>query len=107
MQRIREDIAVQYQHWEDILNTPAIKKTFGALRGETLSTAPRGFDKHHPAISLLRHKQFIFQRDFNDKEVTAPDFVQQVSQTFKAIRPYFDYMSEVLTTNANGESLVE
>lgn len=107
MQRIREDIVANYKTWEKIISVPAIKKTFGSMQGEQLTTAPRGYDQHHPAIVLLRHKQFLFQRDFSDAEVTAENFATQVSQTFKAIRPYFDYMSEVLTTNANGESLVQ
>ena len=33
-------------------------------------------------------------------------FTQDVIESFKAIRPYFDYMSSVLTTNLNGESIL-
>jgi len=35
------------------------------------------------------------------------DFLNQVSDSFKAIRPFFDLMSAVLTTNLNGESLID
>jgi hypothetical protein len=34
-------------------------------------------------------------------------FLQEVTHTFRAMRPYFDYMSMVLTTNLNGESILE
>ena len=33
-------------------------------------------------------------------------FSNEVKSAFKLIRPYFDYMSDVLTTNLNGESLI-
>ena len=33
-------------------------------------------------------------------------FLSEISKAFKVIRPYFDYMSDVLTTNLNGESLI-
>ena len=33
-------------------------------------------------------------------------FEKEVIHSFKVIRPYFDYMSSVLTTNLNGESIL-
>ena len=35
----------------------------------------------------------------------APDFYKVANETFKAMRPFFDYMSYVLTTDENGEIL--
>lgn len=49
---------------------------------------------------------YIFTRKFNDKEVTSNDFIKTVDDSFKAVRPFFNYMSDVLTTNLNGESLI-
>jgi uncharacterized protein (DUF2461 family) len=77
------------------------------LVGEKVRTAPRGFDKNHPDIDLIRHKQFIVVRNFTDEEVLAPDFATQVDESFQAIRPYLNYMSDVLTTDLNGVSLLD
>ncbi len=76
------------------------------MQGDQVKTSPKGFSKDHPAIDLLRHKQFWFEQTFTDQEVLADDFVEKVNNTFKIIRPFFDYMSEVLTTDLNGESLI-
>ena len=76
------------------------------MQGDKVRTAPRGFSIDHPAIDLLRYKQFWFEHSFNDDEVLANDFVNKVSNTFKVIRPFFNHMSEVLTTNLNGESIL-
>jgi uncharacterized protein (DUF2461 family) len=75
------------------------------MTGEQVKTVPRGFDKEHPAIDLLRYKNYWFEVSFTDAEVTSPDFLKVVNQKFKSIRPFFDYMSSVLTTNENGEPL--
>lgn len=104
--RIRQDIEMNYPDWKKMLASKTLVRTFGELQGEAVSTAPKGFSKDHPGIHLLRHKQFYLERNFTDKEVLAPDFAKTLSQTFKNLRPYFDYMSEVLTTDRNGISIL-
>ena len=76
------------------------------MEGDELKTAPKGFDKEHENIDLIKKKMYIFTRKFTDKEVTSKDFLSTVDESFKAIRPFFNYMSDVLSTNLNGESLI-
>jgi uncharacterized protein (TIGR02453 family) len=106
LKRIRQDIDYNYPEWNSILQSKLIKSTFGALQGDTVVTAPRGYTTDHEAIALLRHKQFIVRHHFTDDQVISPDFLKQVNTMYKNVRPYFDYMSSVLTTDANGELLV-
>jgi uncharacterized protein (TIGR02453 family) len=103
--RIRKDIDYNYTDWKKILAGKKMAATFGALQGEKVLTAPRGFAKDHPAIQLLQHKQFYCMRRFTDAEVLHAGFLKELNQTFKNIRPWFDYMSDVLTTDLNGEAL--
>ena len=104
--RIRQDINLNYTDWKKIISGSLISKTFGELKGEKVTSAPRGFSKDNPMIGLLKHKQFYLQRKFTDKEVLSPGFLKELNQTFKSLRPYFDYMSEVLTTDLNGVSML-
>ena len=106
MKRIREDIAMNYEDWQKMLADKTLVKTFGKMRGEQLSSAPRGYEKDHPAIDLLRYKQFLLRHDFKDDEVLAPGFVNEASNVFKKMRPFLDFMSDILTTDANGVELV-
>ena len=103
--RIREDIDMNTDDWNKLLRSKSIISTFGQLQGEQVKTAPRGFDKNHPALHLLRFKQFWFERHFTDKEVLASNFLAEMNKSYKAIRPFFDYMSDILGTDANGEPL--
>lgn len=104
--RIRHDIDINHSDWRKVLKLKSIQNTFGDMQGDQLKTAPRGFDKDHPAVDLLRYKQFWFENSFTDNEVLSPDFLKQVNKTYKAIRPFFDYMTEVLTTDLNGVSRI-
>ena len=102
LKRIRDEIAADDKPLRKIIADPVFVKTFGTLKGDAVKTAPKGFSKDHPAIDLLRHKQFLVSHSFTEKEVTSPDFVKKLSQSFQNMRPFFDYMSEVLTTDSNG-----
>lgn len=105
--RIRKEIALDDSELRQIIHDPTFVQLFGGLMGEELKTAPKGFDKEHPAIDLLRKKQFLVMRSFTDEELVQPNFINEVIQTFEGMKPFFDYMSEVLTTDVNGVSLYE
>ena len=104
--RIRQEFEMDSTEIRKILNDKKFKQVWGELEGEELKTAPKGFNKEHENIDLIRRKQFLFTKRFTDEEVLSPDFINQVNSAFKAIRPYFDYMTEVLTTDVNGVSLI-
>ncbi len=103
LKRIRDDISYDPAPLRKILNSKSFKETFGTLQGEQLKTAPKGFDPTNEAIDLLRYKQFLLIRPFTDKDTASNSFLEQANNTFKAMRPFFDYMSDVLTTDVNGE----
>ncbi|HRI80779.1 MAG TPA: DUF2461 domain-containing protein [Cyclobacteriaceae bacterium] len=102
--RIRQDININYPTWNRLLKRKSLVNTFGTIQGDKVNTAPRGFDKNHPAIELLRLKQYWFEHTFSDREVLSPDFARKMNEGFKFIRPFFDHMSEVLGTDLNGET---
>ena len=107
LKRIRQDIERNYKDWRKLLGNAKTKNFFGKMRGNQLLTAPKGFDKEHPAIDLLRYKSFYLRHNFTDKEVLSENFPETLNKAFKNLRPFFNYMSDVLTTDLNGESLYE
>ena len=46
-------------------------------------------------------------KEFSDAEVQAPDFFDEADKVFKAMRPFLDLMSYILTTDENGVPLFE
>lgn len=106
LKRIRSEFAHDSEPMKKILHSKSFVKTFGTLQGEQLKTSPKGFDANHEAIDLLRYKQFLIIKRFTDEEVLSPDFLEQALETCKNMRPFFDYMSEILSTDINGGSVL-
>lgn len=104
--RIRKEFEVDDADIRQIIDQKEFKEVWGELQGDAVKTAPKGFGRDHKAIDLIRKKQFIFTKKFKDDQVFDENFIQEIDNAFKAIRPYFDYMSDVLTTNLNGESIL-
>jgi uncharacterized protein (TIGR02453 family) len=105
--RIRKEFEMDDSEMREILANKKFKNIWGSFVGDEVKTAPKGFSKEHKSIDLIRKKQYIFTKKYTDKEVLDLNFIENVTEAFKAIRPYFDYMSDVLTTDLNGVSLIE
>ena len=104
--RIRKEMEVDAKEFREIINKDEFKFHWGNLQGEEVKTAPKGFSKEHPDIDMIRKKQFLFIKKFSDKNVLARNFSEQIITNFKAIRPFFDHMTSILTTDLNGVSLL-
>ena len=104
--RIRKEFEISTAEIDKISSDQTFINYFQEIKGDAVKTAPRGFDKNHPAIDLIRKKQYVVMRPFTDREVLSGDFAKKAVLTFLAMRPFFDYMSEVLTTDLNGASLI-
>ena len=104
--RIRKEMEIDAQEFRDLMEAPNFKAVWGNLEGEEVKTAPKGFSKEDPNIDLIKKKAYLFTKKYSDKQVLSKGFLTQVNNDFKAVRPFFDYMSSVLTTDLNGVSLL-
>jgi uncharacterized protein (TIGR02453 family) len=106
--RIRKEIELDASEIRALLAHKNYRKHFGNSfeSFSELKTAPRGFDKEHPSVDLLRKKGFIAVRNFTDAEVLSENFIAEVSESYKALRPFFNLFSDILSTNLNGESII-
>ena len=106
--RIRKEFEMDSSEIREILNTEEFKRAFGNFNQEyTVKTAPKGFNKDDENIDLIRLKSFFVMHSFTDKEVFDPGFLDSLMFHFNLLRPFFNYMSEVLTTDLNGVSTLE
>ena len=105
LKRIRKELEYDAKELRDIISSKEFFSVWGNLEGSELKTAPRNFDKNHPDIDLIRKKQFIFSISYSDEEVCEPQFINKLENALKMVRPFTDYMSDVLTSDENGEPL--
>ena len=104
--RIRKEIEIDGQEFKRIVNQKKIKEIWGDLKGDEVKTSPKGFTSDHEYIDLIKKKQFIFIKKLKEKDILDEKFQSELVNYFESIRPFFDYMSEVLTTNLDGESII-
>ena len=105
LKRIRQELEYDAKEFRNIISAKEFSSIWGNLEGSELKTAPRNFDKKHADIDLIRKKQYIFSINFSDIEVCDTGFINKLENALKKVKPFTDYMSDVLTTDENGESL--
>ncbi len=107
LKRIRDEISHDSSELKSILFDNEFQSVWGQLKGDEVKTAPRGFDKNHPDIELIKKKQYILTINFTNNDVCSENFIERIEQALFKVKPFVDYMSEVLTTDDNGEPLFE
>ncbi|OLT40270.1 TIGR02453 family protein [Serinicoccus sp. CNJ-927] len=64
------------------------------ISGERVRTAPRGWDREHERIELLRHKDLASMRWVEDGDiVTTPRLVDEVRERWEQVRPLVDWLA--------------
>jgi uncharacterized protein (TIGR02453 family) len=64
------------------------------ISGEQLKTAPRGHDREHPRIDLLRRKQLFAGRDLGFEPVVhTAELLELVRDDWRAYRPLVEWLS--------------
>jgi uncharacterized protein (DUF2461 family) len=99
LQKIRREINFFHDDLQEIVNAPKFTQTFGSLtrdENSTLKNPPRGFEKDHPGIELLKLKSFTAIEHFDTKLTTQKDFVSQISQKLILLKPLNDYLNRAL-----------
>ncbi|MCK5468303.1 MAG: DUF2461 domain-containing protein, partial [Cyclobacteriaceae bacterium] len=83
LKHIRNHIDQDDAPLREILESKSVKSYFGSLIGEQVKTAPKGFDRDHASIDLLRFKQFYLKHQFSNQEVLLSDFYKNMSDGFQ------------------------
>lgn len=100
LKKVRKEIAFFYDDLEEILKEKKFKKEFSDFdRNETnlLKNPPRGYEKEHPAIELLKLKSFETSQKFDLTEVTQEDFVDKMVTKLILLKPLNDFINRALT----------
>jgi uncharacterized protein (TIGR02453 family) len=94
--RFREAIDQHAGEFKAITGNPAFVEQFGAVEGERLKTAPKGYDRAHPEIELLQLKQVTVLHHFPDRQVLAGKFPEKTLTACRVMKPFVDYLNEVI-----------
>ncbi|KAL5520835.1 hypothetical protein ACEPAF_2838 [Sanghuangporus sanghuang] len=110
LQTIRNNILRSSRRLRQTITDPAFVEVFGEPiptskggrrnifgRDDELKTAPKGVDKTHKDIDLLKCRSFCVIHNFTDEEVLDPDFKETVKRMISITRPFVHCLNDMMT----------
>ncbi len=92
---IRQEIDYNPDKLLKILKSSGFKKYFNGIDPDgALKSAPKGYDKDHPHIDLLKNRHFVVIHYLKDKQLTEKTAVKTILEGFKAMHPFLEYLRE-------------
>ncbi|KAF3078164.1 hypothetical protein TWF569_003342 [Orbilia oligospora] len=61
-----------------------------------LKTAPKGYDREHDDIDLLRLKSYTVGKRIKDSEVLLPNSMEFIVDVFRALEPFITYLNSIV-----------
>lgn len=91
---VRNKIAGNYKSFKKIVENKDFKKYYKKLWQEhALKTAPKGFDKEHPAMEFLKLKSFIAGHNVKEDRVLSKSFSDYTAKIFRSVKPLNDFLN--------------
>ncbi len=91
--KIRQEIDYNPNPLLKILKSKSFKKYFKDLDQEDkLKNPPKGYDKEHKHVELLKHKHFIVSHPLSDKDLNEAKIKETIISGFKAMHPFLGYL---------------
>jgi uncharacterized protein (TIGR02453 family) len=100
LKKIRQEIDYNGKQLHKILSDKNFKKYFGELDNSDeykLSRPPKGYDKNHPDVELLKLNSFIVWHEYNEKEVTSKNFIKEITKGAKLMQPFLNFLNEAIS----------
>lgn len=98
LKSIREAIDYNGEELVEIIEKPSFVKLFGGLyKDEELTNAPKGFDKNHPHIDLLKKKTFVVMYELKLDDILSPKYKELVKEVYLEMLPFRRYLNKAVT----------
>ena len=90
---IRSWLLDNHVQFRRLLQKPAVRKTFTEFEGEALTRPPKGFPCDHPALDLIKCKQWGLSTTLPAKTALEKNFAQTLIRHFKLLAPLVDALN--------------
>jgi uncharacterized protein (TIGR02453 family) len=95
---IRNAIASKTDEFLKIVNRKGYSDAFGKMYGESLKSAPKGFDPDHKAIDYLKLKEFMAYTELHDDQyLTSAEFPKHLVKLMKEMYPLVAFLRKALS----------
>ncbi len=104
---VRTHIAEHHQELRRLLANRKTRRLLGDLQGDQLTRAPKGFDPAHPAIGLIKMKDWILDTTLEPSLSTTPKLYREVADRFRAMTPLIEFLNRPLLAKKPARDLLE
>jgi len=96
---IRNWLLENHVAFRKIVDKPAVRKTFEEFEGEALTRPPKGFPAEHPAMDLIKHKQWGLSATLPAETALEANFAATLIKHFKLLAPMVDALNEPIAAS--------
>ena len=96
LKKIRQEIDYNGKKFKSILSAKEFKKYYGKLddsKEYKLARPPKGYDKDHPDVELLKLNSYIVWHQYKDKDVLSKNFAKELTKGAKVMKPFLDFLN--------------
>jgi uncharacterized protein (TIGR02453 family) len=90
---IRHWLLDHHAEFSKLLQRAAVRKVFSEFEGNSLVRPPQGFPKEHPAMDLIRCRQWGLSTSLPASAALEPDFAKVLARHFKLAAPVVDALN--------------
>jgi uncharacterized protein (TIGR02453 family) len=99
LKKVRTEIDYEGAKLQNVLASDPFKSWFNLYQEDALKTTPKGFDKEHEFIHLLRLKSFAAIRPITKADILSDEFRATVIESYRAILPLIDFINVAVSDN--------
>jgi uncharacterized protein (TIGR02453 family) len=93
---IRRHLAEHHQEFRALMKAKKLRSLMAEFDGASLTRAPKGFPEDHPAIDLLKNRQWGVSAKLPSDTATKASLAKEVVERFKAAAPMIAMLNEPL-----------
>lgn len=93
---IRHWLLEHHAEFRKILQTAAMRKSFSEFEGNALTRSPQGFPKEHPALDLIRCRQWGVAATLPVEAALEAGFAAKLARYFRLAAPLVDALNTPL-----------
>lgn len=95
LSQIRDFMVANPRSWKKSINDARFRERW-ALKGESLTRPPKGYDSAHPLIEDLKRKDFIAIAGFSEADALSPSFMERFTESCDAASPLMKFLTKAL-----------
>ena len=100
LKMLRQEIDYEGDRLSGIIQSKPFSDWFQLFTEDALKTTPKGYEKDHPHIELLRLKSLAAMRPISREEILSDAFDQMVIESYRAIVPLLDFANVAISEEA-------